>query len=159
MKINWKQFGIRELLSIATIVALGTSLYLAVVDNLEMRERYSNLFSAPHLKVWSPAWMDRMSSGGSIGIDGYLFHNEKHQFTQAPTLSVKLIDPRTQIVIRELTNYELRPSRKGHIFGLTLRHGGVVVKPGTYLVLVEAFDGTTAIDRVCTVVDLIELQK
>jgi len=155
MKKMWFQMGIRELLGLATILALGIALYLSNRDNQDMRTRYSQLL--PKLSLVVPVCLEtRYVNGASISVMGTLFHSKDERWANAPTVTVQLIDPKTNAVIRELKEQVMLPKPEGHVFALTMHHTGTLPEPGIYLILVEACDGPTEIDRSCTAIEIVK---
>lgn len=147
--------GIRELLGLATILALGIALYLSNRDNQDMRARYSQLL--PKLSLAVPVSLEhRFMSGSSISVMGTLFHLKDQRFANPPTVTVQLIDPKTKAVIYEVKEHVMLPRAQGHIFVLTMHPTGTLPEPGIYLILVDAFDGPTKIDRSCTAIEIVK---
>lgn len=155
MKKMWFQIGIRELLGLATILALGIALYLSNRDNQDMRARYSSLL--PKLSLIAPGCLEhRFMNGSQISVAGTLFHSKDQRWANPPTVTVQLIDPTTKAVIHEVEEHVMRPNARGHVFALTMHPTGKLPEPGIYLILVDAFDGPTKIDRCCTAIEFIQ---
>lgn len=163
---RWSQLGTREILGIITLVAMAITIFFLQRDNRQLRKERAELFPIPHLWIWGPIAQERYSTGADVAVAGYLYHSTDYKFTQTPTVSIQWLDPATRQVYAQLVDQPMGSCSKGHQFGLTLRNPGAS-RPGTgpprptpatgfYVIVVEAYDGTTLICRESVEIELVK---
>ena len=151
---RYPKWSIRELLALASIVALAIAFYFANSEKSELKRKLNVQFPRPHIWLQDVSPLEeRYSANANIAMTGQLYPNYNFA-SKTPRVSAKLLDPATGSVLCNTTG-AINATGSLHF---TMAHGQNL-GAGFYPILVEIFDGEQRIAHSTSTVQLVSTSR